>query len=446
MAGSDDERSTATVPPDLLPLLQRSGILNERQLDDIRDKARSGEYPSDSSALAARLIAEQVLTEFQARRLLRNKATGFVVGRFVVLDRLGEGSKGRVFKAQHKLMGRLVALKIIAPQIATRASSIARFQREIRLLGRLDHPNVVRALDADQSGDLLYLVMEYVAGRDLERVLQDRGTLSPGEVAAYMAQAAFGLAHAHDRGIVHRDIKPTNLLLSEEGCVKVLDLGLGALMEADSEASFATAAGHSVGTLNYMSPEQAVASDVDGRSDLYSLGCTMYHLLTGQVPFPGDTIPECLKRRASGSPVPITDLRPDLPAVLVAVLNKMMAHRPEDRFQTANEAALALQDVAHQPGAEPRPALRSSPRPGTRSSSAESQGTDADGAEPGTSISPPFATPRPWRAFSWNSPAVLATWPRAGTSLILLLVASLIFVIGFAVGQGSAMLLMRAGK
>ena len=157
-------------------------------------------------------------------------------------------------------MGRLAALKVIAPQIAKRASSIARFHREMRLIGRLDHPNVVRAFDADQAGDLLYIVMEYVVGKSLDNVIGYRGKLPAAEVADYMAQAAMGLAHAHERGIVHRDVKPHNLLLSEEGQVKVLDLGLSA-MEADSEASFATADGRIVGTVNYMSPEQATASE-----------------------------------------------------------------------------------------------------------------------------------------------------------------------------------------
>ena len=335
MGVSDTQRSIPGSPPDLLAVIRQSGVLNDRQFEEVCGKVTRGEYPRDSSTLAACLVAEKLLTEFQASRLLRNKTTGFVIGPYVILDRLGEGGRGRVFKAQHKLMGRLVALKIIAPHLASRSSSIARFHREMRLLGRLDHPNVVRAFDADQIGDHFYLVMEYVAGRDLERLLEDRGSLSPTEVANFMAQAALGLSHAHDRGIVHRDIKPTNLILSDEGQVKVLDLGLGALIESDSQISFATAAGHSVGTLRYMSPEQAKAGEVDGRSDLFSLGCTMYYLLSGKPAFPGETVVECLKRRANGHPIPITDLRPDLPPRLVEVLDKLLANRPEDRFQTS---------------------------------------------------------------------------------------------------------------
>lgn len=445
MGASEDQRSTAAVPPDLLPLIRRSGVLSDREFEEVCGKILRGEYPRDSSALAERLVAEQVLTEFQASRLLLNKTKGFVIGRYVVLDRLGEGSKGRVFKAQHKLMGRLVALKIIAPQIASRASSIARFHREMRLLGRLDHPNVVRAFDADQVGDLLYIVMEYVAGRDLEQLLRERGSLPPAEVAAYMAQAALGLGHAHDRGIVHRDVKPTNLILSEEGQVKVLDLGLGALMEADSETSFATAAGHSVGTLTYMSPEQATASDVDGRSDLFNLGCTMYHLLTGQIPFPGETVVECLKRRARGNPVPITDLRPDLPPRLVGVLDKLMACRPEHRFQTAAEAAVALHAVAQHGKTDPRPDRRPPPRPATNASAPEPHASLALSTGSKSHIAPsPAPGPSPSSQSRLTSP--LAARPPVRAFLVLLIVGLVIFIVGFALGHAFTNMLLRGGE
>ena len=292
MENSGQPKSTDVPPHDMLRLIRNSGVLSDRQFEELRGKVRSGEYPRDSVALAGRLIEERILTKFQADRLLRNKAHGLVVGRYVILDRLGAGGRGRVFRAQHRLMGRVVALKVIAPQIASRASSIARFHREMRLIGRLDHPNVIRAFDADQIGDLLYIVMEYVPGRSLDHVIAERGSLSPSEVVNYMAQAALGLEHAHERGIVHRDVKPSNLLLSQEGQIKVLDLGLSALMEADKEASFATAAGLVVGTVHFMSPEQCAAIEIDCRSDLFSLGCTMYYLLTCQLPFPGDTLAE----------------------------------------------------------------------------------------------------------------------------------------------------------
>ena len=161
----------------------------------------------------------------------------------------------------------------------------------------------------------------------------------------YAAQVALGLAHAHEQGIVHRDIKPSNILLTDERKIKVLDLGLGVLMEADGAATFATADGIAVGTVDYMSPEQACGREVDGRSDLYGLGCSMYHLMTGKLPFPGDSPIERLGKRISGRHVPITEHLPDLPAQFVRVLDKLLAHKPHERYATAAEAAEALQSL-----------------------------------------------------------------------------------------------------
>jgi serine/threonine-protein kinase len=355
METSESSGSTDAVPTDLLPLLRKSQILTDRQFEDVRAKVLSGVFPRDPKALADRLVAEQTLTRFQVDRLLRNKAHGFIIDRYVILERLGSGSKGRVFKAEHRMMGRLVALKVIAPHIASKASSIARFHREMRLVGRLDHPNVIRAFDADQFGEVLYLVMEYVPGRSLDFLLDERGALPPAEVVDYAAQAALGLDHAHSRGIVHRDVKPSNLLLDAGRRIKVLDLGLGILMEGDSRVSFATADGAAVGTVDYMSPEQACGRDLDGRSDLFGLGCTMYHLLTGRLPYPGEGVLERLGRRIAGRPVPITEVRPDLPPSLVGVLDKLLASRPEDRYQTGAEAAEALRGLLPHPASPAAP-------------------------------------------------------------------------------------------
>jgi serine/threonine-protein kinase len=326
-------------------------------------------------------------------------------------------------------MGRLCALKVITPEIASRASSIARFHREMRMLGRLDHPNVVRAFDADQVGNLLYIVMEYVAGRSLDHVLEDRGPLPAAEVVDYMAQAARGLAHAHERGIVHRDVKPPNLLLSEEGRIKVLDLGLSALKEADSASSFATAAGRVVGTVNYMSPEQAMAQDVDGRSDLFSLGCTMYQLLAGRLPFLGETLAECLTLRIQRQPDPITDSRPDLSPRLVQLLEKLMARRPEDRFQTAAKAADALQALADQEaGALSIPRSTPHPVPNAAVSQPAVPPDLSAAVRPSASRASdhPVPMPSPWSVFV----DFLAARP-----LVAILLELAVFGLGFALGH-----------
>jgi serine/threonine protein kinase len=350
VATSEKPKRTEDVPPDLLPVIRKSGVLTERQFDELKAKVLAGDYPYDPRDLAERLVRDRVLTEYQARRFLSNKPHGLMIDRYVILDRIGSGSMGRVYKAQHQLMGRTVALKIIAPEIVTNSRVVSRFQREMKLVGRLDHPNVVRAFDAGQVGQMLYIVMEYVAGLSLGQRYRKGGPLPPTEMIEYAAQAALGLDHAHAQGIVHRDVKPSNLLISDDKQIKVLDLGLGVLMEADEHTSFATADGIAVGTIDYMSPEQACGKDVDGRSDIYSLGCSMYHLLTGRLPFPGTAPIERLGKRISGKPIPIVDVKPDLPPGLVKVMDKLLANKPHERFQTGAEAAEALQSLVRRRG------------------------------------------------------------------------------------------------
>ena len=371
MATSDKSRPSNAAPLDLLPVIRRSGILSERQFDELRAKVLTGDYPNDTRALADRLVRDKIITDYQARRFLRNKSHGLLVGqRYMILDRLGSGSMGRVYKAQHLHMGRLVALKIIAPEIASNERVAARFQREMLMVGKLDHPNVVRAFDADRIDNVLYIVMEYVEGKSLGDRLRVAGPLPPIDVVGYGAQAAQGLAHAHAQGIVHRDIKPSNLFLTENHQIKILDLGLGVLMAADAQGTFETADGIAVGTIDYMSPEQACGKEVDGRTDLYSLGCAMYNLMTGRLAFPGDSPIERLGKRISGRPVPITEYLPDLPPRVVSTIEKLMAHKPHDRFQTAGEAVEALQGLVRRKLARrPAPAVQReviAPQPATQ--------------------------------------------------------------------------------
>ena len=346
MATSEAPKSSAEQPLDLLALLKDAAILPDLQFKAIRAKVLTGQLPFDARDLARRLVRDGDLTEYQATRLLRGKSHGMAIGKYVILDRLGAGSMGRVFKANHLLMNRLVALKLIAPEVLANKRIVARFQREMKLVGRLDHPNVVRAFDADQIGQVLYIVMEYVPGRSLGQMYREQGTLPASEIVRWAADACEGLGHAHGQGIVHRDVKPSNILLGDDGRARVLDLGLGVLMEADPQASFATADGFAVGTVDYMSPEQALGREVDGRSDLYNLGCTMYHLISGRHVFSGDSQIERLGKRINGRPTPLMDLVPELPAGLPSVLDGLLANRPEDRYETAEEAADALHEVA----------------------------------------------------------------------------------------------------
>jgi len=242
-------------------------------------------------------------------------------------------------------MDRVVALKVVLPDKSLSKVAVARFFREMKIVALLDHFNVVRAIDADVHEGCPYIVMEYLEGDDLGHLCARRGPLTPDEVVDYMAQAARGLAHAHEKGVIHRDIKPTNVFLVKTGIVKVLDLGCGELVGGAGQAGnvFDTDEGIVVGTTDFMSPEQVRDTAVDARTDLFSLGCTMYRLLTGEYAFPGATTQDRLAMRIRKPHVPITEVRPGLSHRLVAIVEGLLATRPKDRFSSAAEAAEALE-------------------------------------------------------------------------------------------------------
>jgi WD40 repeat protein len=276
--------------------------------------------------------------------------------RYDVLGPLGAGGMGSVFKALHKLMRRLVTLKVLGPQLTARPEFVERFHREMRAVAALDHPHIVRAFDADSAGEAQFLVMEYVEGTDLARVLAERGPLPVTDACTYARQAAQGLQHAHEHGLTHRDVKPSNLLLTAWGTVKLLDFGLALLVREDAgPASAVTAEGVVLGTADYMAPEQADdpgAADI--RSDVYSLGCTLYHMLAGRPPFPSGTLVQKLKAHAAQEPPPLRELRPEVPEALAAVIARMMAKAPADRFATPAEVPLALAPFTAGQAAPPR--------------------------------------------------------------------------------------------
>ncbi len=268
---------------------------------------------------------------------------------------LGRGGMGAVYKAEHTLMERPVAVKVIAAHLLRQPGAADRFRQEVKAAARLSHPNIVTAFDAEQVGPVTVLVMEYVEGRSLADVVRAGGPLLPQDACGYARQAALGLAHAHALGMVHRDVKPHNLMLTPDGRVKILDFGLArfvaeGLADAPAETVVALAAGDALthtgacmGTLDYMAPEQARdARTADARADVYALGCTLYHLLTGVVPFPGGSNLDKLARLGSDEPTPLAELCPAVPPQLAAVVAKMMAKRPDERFASATEVADAL--------------------------------------------------------------------------------------------------------
>jgi tetratricopeptide (TPR) repeat protein/predicted Ser/Thr protein kinase len=276
--------------------------------------------------------------------------------RYRVLKVLGEGGMGTVYLAEQVRMGRKVALKVIHPHLLHRDSALPRFLHEVRAAARLSHPNIVQAFDADEAGGMHFFVMEYVKGMTLAKYLEREGPL-PVHVACHFArQAAHGLQHAHEHGMIHRDIKPQNLMLTAKGQLKVLDFGLARL--AGRHGQF-TGAGIVVGTADYMAPEQTKDSHtIDTRADIYALGCTLYQMLSGRVPFSGGTDIEKMIKHAMDAPPPLRDLRPDLPEALYAVVDKMMAKAPEDRFQVPADAARALAPFVHGHAQQPAPAPR----------------------------------------------------------------------------------------
>jgi eukaryotic-like serine/threonine-protein kinase len=321
--------------------LTQSQLLNGDQLDACRAKA--GE---DEDALADYLLRENLLTRFQVRQL-RAGATNFHVGKYIVTDCIGRGGNGIVFKARHRLMPRYVALKTLDSSSLHQANeSLARFKREIDIVARLDHPNVVRALDVLETRKHLYLVLEYVVGQDLGAVVKERGPLPVAEVIHYALQIARGLRYAHGLGIIHRDLKPENLLLTAEGVVKLSDLGLARLHPGEQDKSL-TVEGFCLGTPEYMAPEQAEdASKLDQRSDLYSLGATLFHLLTGQLPVTGKSYMHRLQHLLTTQPRPLAEVRPDAPPELAALVDRLRQRNAAARPQSAEEVIRLLEPMA----------------------------------------------------------------------------------------------------
>jgi eukaryotic-like serine/threonine-protein kinase len=321
-----------------LQRLHATGLVPRERVDALR--ALAGD---DESALVDKLVDEGLLTQFQARQL-RAGAAGFFVDDYIVLDCIGRGGNGIVFKGRHsKFPNRLVALKTIDTRSLHMTNEAqARFRRETDLIIQLHHPNVVRAYETIETRSQTYLVMEYVEGDDLGSVVRKRGALPVEQAVDYIVQAARGLAYAHRCGIVHRDLKPANLMLTAEHIVKIMDLGLARqISDADSEL---TLKGMCLGTPEFMAPEQAQdATTVDTRSDLYSLGATLFHLLTGELHVQGASYMQRLTKLLSQPPRSLATVRPDIHPALAGIVDRLRAVNPDDRPASAEETLALLE-------------------------------------------------------------------------------------------------------
>lgn len=321
-----------------------------------RELAALAAEHGDPKSLAKVLLERGWLTAFQVNALFQNGGRDLVLGPYVLLERVGQGGMGQVFKARHVVMNRVVALKVIRDERLETQEAVRRFRREIQAAAQLAHPNIVLAHDAGEVGGRHYLVMELIDGQDLGRLVQRQGPLATAQACELVRQAALGLQHAHERGLIHRDIKPSNLLLSREGVVKVLDLGLALLRaEAPGAATHLTETGTVMGTPDFLAPEQAIdPRQADARADVYSLGCTLYFLLAGRTPFPQSTLAQKLLWQQQAEPAALGTVRGEVPAELTAVVRRMMAKKPEERFSTMREVADALTPFA---GKEPVPGV-----------------------------------------------------------------------------------------
>ena len=354
-------------------LILRSKLLSidEAKTMYARWQGEAKDAAGDLPRFAAWLVANKYMTEYQASLLVRGHADGFFLNDYKVLDLLGKGRMAGVYKVQHRL-GQIFAVKVLPPSRAAEPNLLGRFQREAKLAVRLKHPNIVRAFQVGQSRGLHYLVMEYLEGETLEDVLARRKKLPPAEAVRLVFQALQGLQHIHTQGLVHRDLKPANLMLvggaadSTAGAtVKLLDIGLGrALFDGSEDPSVEGLTGEGVllGTPDYMSPEQARdPRTADVRSDIYSLGCVLYHALAGRPPFPDTNIISQMIRHATETPRPLKDFSPAVPDGLQQIVNWMLAKDPNGRYPTPDRAAQALQ-VFLAAGAEPLHAPESDPK------------------------------------------------------------------------------------
>lgn len=325
---------------DLLGLLKRSGVLSA---DRLKALPSADEFPPEPAKAAAVLVQKGIITRFQAAQLLAGRHKGFRIGQYVIQDLLGRGGMGAVYLAEHLELRRKVAIKVLAPARGEdQKLATERFLREARAAAALDHPNIVRIFDVARHNDAPYLVMEYIEGETLQQTIDRDGSVPYDMAAEYAAQAASGLQHAHEKGFIHRDIKPGNLVRDRFGTVKILDMGLARSAHDNDKLTEKLDEGAVVGTADFIAPEQAINSpSIDGRVDIYSLGATLFTLIAGKPPFDGNTTQKLMQHQLKNPPT-LRELNPAVPPELSDIVAKMLAKKAVERLQSPAEVIAAL--------------------------------------------------------------------------------------------------------
>jgi serine/threonine protein kinase len=328
---------------DFLDVARKSNQLDNERLETFL-QARGDHLPADPRKLAALLIREGLLTTFQAEQFLQGKYKGFHLGGYRIIERIGTGGAGTVYLGEHQLMRRPAALKVLPTALAEDPGVLARFRVEAEAAATLDHPNVVHLFDFRQEGRIFYIVMEYVDGPNLQQLVTRKGRLPVAVACEYIRQTAMGLQHIHDKGMVHRDVKPANILVDSTGTVKVLDLGLARVERNDGESvTRQFNSGAVLGTADFLAPEQALnLHEVDTRADVYGLGATFYSLLAAHPPFRDGTVAQKLMWHQTRTPRLVNEVRSDVPVELAQLVAAMLAKKPEDRPQTMRDVAEAV--------------------------------------------------------------------------------------------------------
>ena len=328
--------------------LRRSELVDEAEIRTWRGRGSRG---VDARAIAAQMIKAGLLTRFQANRLLEGKSRGFVIGPYRILDLLTEGNKDAIYLAEHRAMNRQVAIKVLKQNVDQSAGNRERFMREARITASLDHPNIVKLFDFVDEKGKQYLVMEYATGKTLKQIVTEQGPLPISQALEFARQIASGLQHAHAQGIIHRDIKPSSMIVDAKGVVKILDMGHCRFSD-DQQMNITKMYDPTkvVGSIDYIAPEQAIGEQYDARCDLYSLGATLFTLITGQQPFKGTSYQILMAHQMDDVP-DMKKFQPKVTPAIQSLVIKMMAKIPQQRYQTADEI---LKDIQRMQGTSTR--------------------------------------------------------------------------------------------